>query len=77
MAGWGQAMVLPCLAQITPFCDLLLLYVDGEAISTGGPSMRRGLWACLTLCYTLEVGGWSLDVLSSSAGKCPSGNCQP
>lgn len=30
-AGWGQDMGLPCLSQITFFCDLLLLYVDGEA----------------------------------------------
>ena len=34
VAGWqvgGQAMGLPCLSQITFFCDLLLLYRDGEA----------------------------------------------
>lgn len=27
----GQDTGLPCLSQITFFCDLLLLYVDGEA----------------------------------------------
>lgn len=31
MVGWGQAVGLPCLSQITFFCDLLLLYVDREA----------------------------------------------
>lgn len=29
--GWGQDTGLPCLSQITFFCDMLLLYVDGEA----------------------------------------------
>lgn len=29
--GWGPDIGLSCVSQITFICDLLLLYVDGEA----------------------------------------------
>lgn len=70
-------MGLPCLSQISFFCDLLLLYMDGEAHFYWRTKHEEGLRACLTLGYTLEDGGWSSTLLSSPAGKGPTGNCQP
>nr|XP_044631629.1 uncharacterized protein LOC123288007 isoform X2 [Equus asinus] len=62
------------LGVITFFCDLLLLYVDGEAYFYWRTKHEEGSCGpAWTLGYTVDDDGWSPDLRSSSAGKGPKG----
>lgn len=66
------------LGVITFCCDLLLLYVDGEAHFYWSTKYEEvSFQSAWTLGYTLEDGGWSPALLSSSAGQGPEEDCQP
>lgn len=76
----GLGTGLPCLSQITFFCDLLLLYVDEEAHfywRTKYEEVSHGPVQILGFCYTLEDVGQSPDMMFSFAGKGSEGDHQP